>query len=138
MNTSLLETMARHGIGLNTRFFEQLQTTNSKYPPHNITQIGDDYRLTMAVAGFTSDDLEISVQDEHLTVTGRSPQKEWDGGNGYKVLYQGIGLRDFTSVFMIGDVEVKTATLKNGLLEIDLIRHIPESKKVKKIAIAAS
>jgi molecular chaperone IbpA len=145
MNNSIIDAMVRHGIGLNTRFFEQLQATNSKYPPHNITQIGDNYCLTMAVAGFTIDDLEISVQNEHLTVVGKQPKpyydmdrKCWverDGDNSVKILYQGIGLRDFSSSFLIGDVEVSGAILRDGLLEITLIRHIPEAKKIKRIAI---
>ena len=156
----LINTMLRNGVALNPWFFEDKKTINSKYPPHNTVQISEDcYRLTLAVAGFTEDELEITLQNEYLTVYGKKEANKYIDPDTYyslpqtstdpkvvqkeqtefrpKVLYRGIGFRDFTSQFMIGDVEVKSATLKNGLLEIDLIRHIPETKKLKKITIGS-
>jgi molecular chaperone IbpA len=146
MNAKITDAMLRHGVGLNPWFFER-NDDNAKFPPHNITQIGDDrYRLTLAVAGYTQDDLGITLQGELLTITGTKhgiPAEigvaiESDTGHAWKMLYRGIAFRNFSREFMIGEhVDIEAANLKHGLLEIDLLRHIPESHKVKTIAISA-
>lgn len=132
-----INALLRNSVGVNPWFFEDNKLA-PKYPPHRISQIGDDrYRLTMAVAGFTENELEILVQNEFLTVSGKKKDDNpllLEGET--KVLYNGIAFRSFTSKFMIGDVEITKATLKHGLLEIDIMRIIPESKKLKKIAIS--
>ncbi len=105
---------------------------NAGYPPYNIEQLGDsDYRISMAVAGFTQEELELSFQENLLTVKGN---KQADTGRNY--LYQGIAERGFERRFQLADyVRVKGADLKNGLLHIDLVREVPEAMKPRKIEI---
>ena len=105
---------------------------NAGYPPYNIEQLGDnDYRISMAVAGFTQEELELSFQENLLTVKGN---KQADTERRY--LYQGIAERGFERRFQLADyVRVKGADLKNGLLHIDLAREVPEAMKPRKIEI---
>lgn len=105
---------------------------NAGYPPYNIEQLGDnDYRISMAVAGFTQEELELSFQENLLTVKGN---KQTDTERHY--LYQGIAERGFERRFQLADyVRVKGADLKNGLLHIDLAREVPEAMKPRKIEI---
>ncbi|HDX8595489.1 Hsp20 family protein [Aeromonas dhakensis] len=105
---------------------------NAGYPPYNIEQLGDsDYRISMAVAGFTQEELELSFQENLLTVKGN---KQADAERNY--LYQGIAERGFERRFQLADyVRVKGADLKNGLLHIDLVREVPEAMKPRKIEI---
>ena len=105
---------------------------NAGYPPYNSEQLGDsDYRISMAVAGFTQEELELSFQENLLTVKGN---KQADTERHY--LYQGIAERGFERRFQLADyVRVKGADLKNGLLHIDLAREVPEAMKPRKIEI---
>ncbi|MCS3835077.1 molecular chaperone IbpA [Aeromonas veronii] len=105
---------------------------NAGYPPYNIEQLGDnDYRISMAVAGFTQEELELSFQENLLTVKGN---KQADTGRNY--LYQGIAERGFERRFQLADyVRVNGADLKNGLLHIELVREVPEAMKPRKIEI---
>ena len=105
---------------------------NAGYPPYNIEQLGDnDYRISMAVAGFTQEELELSFQENLLTVKGN---KQADTERHY--LYQGIAERGFERRFQLADyVGVKGTDLKNGLLHIDLAREVPEAMKPRKIEI---
>ena len=105
---------------------------NAGYPPYNIEQLGDnDYRISMAVAGFTQEELALSFQENLLTVKGN---KQADTERHY--LYQGIAERGFERRFQLADyVRVKGADLKNGLLHIDLAREVPEAMKPRKIEI---
>ncbi|MGY4003229.1 Hsp20 family protein [Aeromonas sanarellii] len=105
---------------------------NAGYPPYNIEQLGDsDYRISMAVAGFTQEELELSFQENLLTVKGN---KQADTERNY--LYQGIAERGFERRFQLADyVRVKGADLRNGLLHIDLAREVPEAMKPRKIEI---
>ena len=105
---------------------------NAGYPPYNIEQLGDnDYRISMAVAGFTQEELELSFQENLLTVKGN---KQADTERHY--LYQGIAERGFERRFQLADyVRVKGTDLKNGLLHIDLAREVPEAMKPRKIEI---
>ncbi|MBL0441559.1 Hsp20 family protein [Aeromonas veronii] len=105
---------------------------NAGYPPYNIEQLGDnDYRISMAVAGFTQEELELSFQENLLTVKGN---KQADTGRNY--LYQGIAERGFERRFQLADyVRVKGADLRNGLLHIELVREVPEAMKPRKIEI---
>lgn len=105
---------------------------NAGYPPYNIEQLGDnDYRISMAVAGFTQKELELSFQENLLTVKGN---KQADTERHY--LYQGIAERGFERRFQLADyVRVKGADLKNGLLHIDLAREVPEAMKPRKIEV---
>lgn len=107
------------------------------YPPYNIERTGEDaYRITMAVAGFGEDELELEAHRNVLTVKGEKADQK-DGDNA-ELLYRGIAGRTFERRFQLADhVEVKGAELKNGLLHIDLVREVPEELKPRRIAIAA-
>lgn len=108
------------------------------YPPYNIERTGEDaYRITMAIAGFSEDEIGIEVHRNVLTVTGEKAEQET--GEGVELLYRGIAGRAFERRFQLADhVEVAGAELKNGLLHIDLKREVPEELKPRKIAISAA
>ncbi len=105
------------------------------YPPYNIEVSGDnDYRITMAVAGFTEKDLTMEVKENILTVSGARPDDDEKGQA--RFLYRGIANRSFERKFQLADyVRVLDARLENGLLHVDLRREIPEAMKPRKIEI---
>ncbi len=112
------------------------QDKQASYPPYNIELIAEDkYRITMAVAGFTDDELDIEFQQNNLVVRGtKAPAPE--DAKPKEFLYQGIAERNFERKFQLGDhVKVIDASMKNGLLNIELEREIPESLKPRKISI---
>ena len=117
------------------RMFDEASSFETPaYPPYNIERVGDDeYRITMAVAGFGSNDIAIEVKGSALTVTG----KKADGAEtNSEFLHQGIAARAFERRFQLADhVEVKGAAMDNGLLHIALKREIPEALKPRSIAI---
>jgi molecular chaperone IbpA len=106
----------------------------STYPPYNIERTDEDsYRITMAVAGFSQEDLTIEAKQNSLTITAERTEEE---NSENEVLFRGIAARSFERRFQLADhVEVKNASLENGLLHIDLVREIPEAMKPRKIAI---
>jgi molecular chaperone IbpA len=108
------------------------------YPPYNIERTGEDsYRISMAVAGFSEDEISIEAHRNVLTIKGE--RKEETNGEGSELLYRGIASRAFERRFQLADhVDVTGANLKNGLLHIDLQRNIPEELKPRKIAISAA
>jgi molecular chaperone IbpA len=108
---------------------------SNSYPPYNIEQLDEnDYRIDMAVAGFSMEDIDITVQDGRLIIEG-SKAKDARQDN-KKYLYRGIANRNFAQEFKLADhIEVKEATLENGMLSIALERIIPEEKKPRKIEI---
>jgi molecular chaperone IbpA len=105
------------------------------YPPYNIERTGDnEYRVTVAVAGFAEPELSIVAKENTLTIRGEKNAKEAEKRG--DVLYQGIAARAFERVFQLADfVQVKGAKLENGLLHVDLVREIPEAKKPRTIPI---
>lgn len=107
----------------------------SDWPPYDIVKTGDDsYRISIAVAGFTQDDIDITFQSNLLTVTGKKQEASAEG-----YLYRGIAGRPFEHRFELADhVRVNGADLQNGLLSIDLVREIPEALKPRRIDIQAS
>jgi molecular chaperone IbpA len=107
----------------------------SDWPPYDIVKTGDDtYRISVAVAGFAQDDLDITFQSNLLTVTAKKQEVSTDG-----YLYRGIAGRPFQHRFELADhVRVNGADLKNGLLSVDLVREVPEEMKPRKIAIATA
>jgi len=135
-----LSPLYRSTVGFD-RMFNLLDTlggvdnSGQTYPPYNIERTGEnDYRVTMAVAGFSDDDLYIEVKENTLTVKGE--KKTESEGKEEEFLYRGIAARSFERRFQLADhVEVKGATLENGLLHIDLVREIPEAAKPRTIAI---
>jgi molecular chaperone IbpA len=129
----------RTAIGFDrlARLMDSAQATaeSQSYPPYNIEKAGEDsYRLTMAVAGFGPDDLELTVKENTLVVAGR-PANQAQGEN---VLYRGIAGRAFERRFVLADhIVVEGADLQNGLLHVGLKRVVPESLKPRRIAISA-
>jgi len=109
------------------------RTDAGGYPPYNIEVTGEDaYLITMAVAGFREQALEVQVKDDILTVSGTKKED----GKERKYLYRGIANRSFERKFQLADhVRVLDARLKDGLLHIDLAREIPESMKPRRIDI---
>ena len=108
------------------------------YPPYNIARTGEnDYRISVAVAGFTDADLSIETKENRLAIRGEKQTNT--GEKTGDVLYQGIAARTFERSFQLADhVEVKGANLENGLLHVDLVREIPEAMKPRVIPIASS
>ena len=107
------------------------------YPPYNIERTGENtYRISVAVAGFSDPELSIEVKEDTLTIRGEKQVKTDDDKS--QVLYQGIAARAFERVFQLAEhVEVKGASLENGLLHVDLVREVPEAKKPRRIQINA-
>jgi len=106
------------------------------FPPHNIIKLDESrYVVELAVAGFSKEEIEISVEEATLTVKGEKQDKD----TGVQYLHKGIGTRSFTKTLTIADtVEVKGAEFKDGILRIGLENIIPEHKKPRKIAIGES
>ena len=112
-----------------------VETSAPTYPPYNIERTGEnEYRVTMAVAGFGEDDLSIEAKENTLTVKGEKKSETEEKENQF--LYRGIAARAFERRFQLADhVEVKGADLKDGLLHIDLVRNVPERLKARTVAI---
>ena len=104
------------------------------YPPYNIERVGEnDYRISMAVAGFGEDDLSIDVKENTLSIHGEKRTEQEDT----TFLHRGIASRSFERRFQLADhVLVKGAVLENGLLHVDLVRELPEAMKPRTILIA--
>lgn len=105
------------------------------YPPYNIEKLGDGaYRISMAVAGFSRDELDITVQENVLIVVGRAGDSQENGAREF--LHRGIGKRAFERRFQLADtIKVTGAGYENGLLNIELVREVPEHKKPRRISI---
>ena len=118
------------------RMLESTERYSSNYPPYNIKRVNDtDYRIEVALAGYSKNDIEVELKDNALTVRNKAKEQTIDEkGNG--VIHKGISTRQFERAFTISeDIKVKDAELKNGLLTIDLERIIPEEKKSRLIGI---
>ena len=120
------------------RLFDILENQNragggDNYPPFNIEKRGDDdYRITLAIAGFRDQDLDITAQQNLLTVIGKKREDMPEG----EMLHVGIANRGFERRFELADyVRVKNADLADGLLTVDLVREVPEAMKPKKISV---
>jgi len=113
------------------------QDQGNSYPPYNISITSEDhYRITMAVAGFSDDDIAITSEQNRLVVTGKSADESGEQG---EYLHRGIANRAFERRFNLADhVNVMGASLENGLLHIDLEREIPEAMKPRTIKIGKS
>jgi molecular chaperone IbpA len=142
MRTFDLAPLYRSTVGFD-RLFNLLDQVGGfdaapSYPPYNIERTGEnDYRITVAVAGFTEPEISIEVKENTLKIRGEKQLRE--GQNASEVLYQGIAARAFERVFQLADfVQVKGAALENGLLHVELVREIPEAKKPRSIPITSS
>ncbi|OIQ25110.1 Hsp20 family protein [uncultured Vibrio sp.] len=126
----------RNAIGFD-RLFNLMEASNAKntqggYPPYNIEQQDENkYRITMAVAGFSEEQIDLTQKENMLIVRGERKPEE-----GKNYVYQGIAERDFERKFQLADyVKVIGATMENGLLHVDLEREIPDAMQPRKIAI---
>lgn len=139
MNRFDLTPYRRSTVGFD-RLFDLLENNRSQsgdnYPPFNIERRGDDeYRITVAVAGFRANDIDITAQQNLLTVQGKKRDETVEG----EMLHVGIANRGFERRFELADyVRVENADLADGLLVIDLVREVPEAMKPKKIAIGGN
>jgi molecular chaperone IbpA len=137
MRTFDLAPLYRSTVGFD-RLFSMLDGFEAApgYPPYNIERTGENaYRISVAVAGFGENELSIEAKENTLTIKGEKQVKD-EANSGGEVLYQGIAARAFERVFQLADyVQVKGASLENGLLHVDLVREIPEAKKPRQIRI---
>ena len=128
----------RSSIGFD-RIFNLLENASPQngdnWPPYDIAKVADDsYRITLAVAGFRPDEIEVVAQQNQLTITGRRAADKDDG----KYMHRGIAARPFERRFQLADfIEVRSADFENGLLTIALQRVIPEAMKPRKIEIGS-
>lgn len=142
MTTFDFSPLFRHTIGFD-RMAQMLDHSTrvenvNSYPPYNIETRGENhYRITMAVAGFSQDEIDIEFEKNTLTVVGRKADVTADTKSEY--LYQGIANRAFKRSFKLADhIKVSDASMENGLLHIDLELEIPEEMKPRKISISGA
>jgi molecular chaperone IbpA len=135
MRTYDLTPLFRSTIGFD-RLFDFIEAAQrageENYPPFNIERLGDDrYQISLAVAGFSPDEISITAEQSVVTVEGNKPDKA-EG----EYLYRGISARPFKRQFSLADyVQVNNAAFENGLLKIELLREIPEAMKPRRITI---
>jgi molecular chaperone IbpA len=128
----------KFGIGFENLFDDLQRVTqiqsSSNYPPHNVIKTGDNtVTIEVAVAGFAEGEIDIALDKRLLTITGN---KQRDDDAAHEYLHRGISARDFKQTFPLAEhVEVKGATIRDGILTVLLEREIPESAKPKSIAI---
>jgi len=140
MRTFDLAPLYRSTIGFD-RLFSMLDQAagfdgaGPSYPPYNIERTGENaYRITLAVAGFADNELTLETKENTLTIKGEKQVKSEEKKS--EVLYQGIAARAFERAFQLADhVEVKGASLENGLLHVELVRQVPEAMKPRQIPI---
>jgi molecular chaperone IbpA len=142
MRTFDLTPLYRSAIGFDrlARLLNDAQRNETiSYPPYNIELLSEDsYRIVMAVAGFTESELEIETEHQSLRVAGRKTRDEKPEQE-VTYLHQGIAARDFEHKFQLADhVKVTNAKLENGLLNIQLVREVPEALKPRKVQIETS
>jgi molecular chaperone IbpA len=139
MRTYDLTPLWRSTVGFDRLFNlidESVRLTGQEhYPPYNIERTSEDhYQITLALAGFSPDEITITAEQNVLTVEGRKGEQD-----GHQYLYRGISARPFRRVFNLADyVEVKSASFDSGLLRVDLIREVPEAMKPRRIAIGSA
>jgi len=129
----------RSTIGFD-RLFDMLesstrQISGDNYPPFNLERLGEDrYRITLAVAGFKPDEIDVTAQQNLLVVTGK--RREEEGANSAAYLHLGIANRSFERRFELADfIRAEGANLTDGLLTIELVREVPEAMKPRSIAV---
>ena len=115
---------------------DRLNQGDVSYPPYNIEKTDDDhYRITMAVAGFEEEELDITVKENVLYISGKADSKDAQR----EFLHRGIAKRAFERRFELADfIRVTGASLENGLLHVELVREVPEAQKPRRIAISSA
>ena len=140
MNNQLarIDSLSRALIGFD-QMFDQLDrkfanSMQTNYPPHNQIKTGEnDYLIQLAVTGFSKSEITVQVEGNILTIIGESQTTEWPAES---YLYRGLATRDFVKEFPLAEhIEVKGAEIENGMLNIRLVRNVPESAKPKVIDI---
>jgi molecular chaperone IbpA len=139
MRTYDFAPLTRSSVGFDRWFdlinsAQLLEQQEDRFPAYDISRTGEEtYRISLAVAGFSPDDIAITAQQNLLTVAGSRP----DRNDKHQYLHRGITAQDFERRFSLADhVEVERATYENGLLLIDLVRRIPEAMKPRRIQIS--
>jgi molecular chaperone IbpA len=137
-NLNKLDALSRALIGFDT-MFDQMErrysnSVNNNYPPHNILRIADnEYAIQIAVTGFEKNEISVTIENNVLIVKGESITTDYPTE---QYLHRGLATRDFVKEFPLAEhIEVSGATIKNGMLTVNLIRNIPESAKPKVIDI---
>ena len=129
--------LLRSSVGFENlnRLVDFTRGETDSYPPYNIEKTGDGaYRIQMALAGFTRDEIDVTVQDNVLIIVGRGGESA--DGDKREYLHRGIAKRAFERRFQLADtIKVTNAGYENGLLNVELVREIPEHKKPRRIAI---
>lgn len=140
MRTLDLTPYRRSTIGFD-RLFDMLEASarnmaSDNYPPFNLERLSDDrYRITLAVAGFKADEIDVTAQQNLLLVSGKKAEEKEESRGAF--LHVGIANRSFERRFELADfVRVDGAHLDDGLLTIDLVREVPEAMKPKRITVA--
>ena len=137
MRTYDFSPLFRSSVGFDrlAQLMDSARDDAPSYPPYNIERTGEDtYRITMAVAGFAENDIEITAQENALTVVGKQPKDEAPKS----LLYRGIAGRPFQRRFELAEyIRVTGASLENGLLHIELVREVPEAVKPRTIKIGS-
>lgn len=138
MHTIDFSPLFRHSVGFDRmqRLLDSASRTDSSaqtYPPYNIESQGEnDYRITMAVAGFSPEELDVTVNENTLVISGKHAEETGDG----EFLHRGIARRAFERRFDLADtIKVIGSHLDNGLLHVSLVREVPEEKKPRQIEI---
>lgn len=136
IHTLDLPSLSRHAIGFERMLQDLSKSTlrlNDNYPPYNVIQLDEThYTVQVAVAGFAESELDVELTDRVLTIKGKKSTDEVEPG----YIHKGISTRNFTRTFTLADnVEVKLATVQNGILSVDLEIVVPEEQRPKKIAI---
>ena len=137
--SQMLTVAERYSLGLENLFNNMWEMASSQvktspnFPPHELIKTGENsWRISMALAGYTKEDVTIEVKENVLTVSSEGVNNKDKG----KVIHSGIAYRQFKREFMLGEfVEVKDASLKEGILKIDLVQKLPDHKKPKTINI---
>ena len=144
MRTFDISPLLRSSVGFENlnrlvEFATRVEGSDNGYPPYNIEKVSDgQYRVAMAVAGFAQHELDLTVQENTLIVTGNAAEETTTAANGEprQYLHRGIAKRAFERRFQLADtIKVTGASYEHGLLNIDLVREIPEHKKPRKVTI---
>ncbi|GHC23973.1 heat-shock protein IbpA [Kushneria pakistanensis] len=141
MNTMTLSPLFRRSIGfdrLNDLFEQAMHNDAPSYPPYNVEKHGDnDYRIAVATAGFSEQELDVNVENRVLTITGGRDDSDGDDSS-VTYLHRGIAKRSFRLSFRLDEnIEIQGARLENGLLIVDLLRVVPERQRARQIPINA-
>lgn len=140
-DTNALAQLNRALVGFD-RMFDTFETrfanqASNNYPPHNVVKTGEDtYSIEVAVAGFSMEEIEVELDNNDLSIKGQSKREE-DASREY--IHRGLARRDFEKRFTLVDhIEVEGASIKDGILVVDLKRIVPDALKPRKIAISAT